>query len=201
MRAATSVTAIERIERMRALAIAVLLFAGACTSSSSPVVGGFDYAPQYDFGEFYAVTDGKLFRVIVAGNPFPQLTPPEMQRRLLPVMQANRPRPRLTFTYQAPAEPQRPDYRLVLVFDAANDLSAARVCAGETRLRPQPEPGRATVFAVYCRNDQALSQATASTPALSPEDPRLGQMFQQLFLVVFTDSPMVGRPRFPFMRF
>jgi hypothetical protein len=45
------------------------------------------------------------------------------------------------------------------------------------------------VFAVYCRNDQWLSQATATTPATSPEDPRVGQMFRQLFLVVFNDSP------------
>lgn len=186
---------------MRALAIVVALLAGACTSASSPVVGGYDYAPQYYFSEFYAATDGKTFHVIVAGNPFPQLTPPEMQRRLLPVMQANRPRPRLTFTYEPPAEPQRPDYRLVLVFDAANDLGAARVCSGETRHQPQPEPGRVSVFAVYCRNDQALSQAVASTPATSPEDPRVGQMFQQLFLVVFTDSPIVNRPHSPSRRF
>jgi hypothetical protein len=164
------------------------------------VVGGFDYAPQYDFSEFYAATDRKTFRVIVAGNPFPQLAQAEMQRRLLPVMQANRPRPRLTFTYDVPAETPRPDYRLVLVFDAVNDLTAARVCAGEIRLRPRtPEPaGRFAVFGVYCRNDQALSQATASTPATGPEDPRVGQLLSQLFLVMFTDAPMAGRPRFPF---
>src|SRR6476469_2187337 len=100
---------------MRAFVLVAVALIGACASSSSPVVGGFDYAPQYDFSEFYAATDGRTFRVIVAGNPFPQLRQPEMQRRLLPVMQANRPRPRLIFTYDPPAEPQRPDYRLVLV--------------------------------------------------------------------------------------
>jgi hypothetical protein len=182
-------------------ALLALVLLGACTSSTSPVIGGADYAPQYDFGEFYAATDRKTFRVIVAGNPFPQLSQQEMQRRLLPVMQANRPRPRLTFTYEVPAELPRPDYRLALVFDAANDLTAARVCAGEIRHRPRPaEPaGRFAVFAVYCRNEEALSQTTATTPATGLEDPRVGQLLSQLFLVLFTDSPMIGRPRFPFM--
>jgi hypothetical protein len=183
-------------------ALLALLLLGACASSTSPVIGGADYAPQYDFGEFFAATDRKTFRVIVSGNPFPQLSQQEMQRRLLPVMQANRPRPRLTFTYDVPAELPRPDYRLVMVFDAANDLTAARVCAGEIRHRPRPpEPsGRFAVFAVYCRNDEALSQTTATTPATGPEDPRVGQLLSQLFLVLFTDAPMIGRPRFPFMR-
>lgn len=187
----------------RGLVLLASFLLSAC-SASSPTVGGADYAPQYDFSEFYAATNGKTFRVIVAGNPFPELNQDEMRRRLLPVMQANRPRPRLTFTYAVPTELQRPDYRLVLVFDAANDLTAARVCAGQVFHRPRsPEAaGRFAVFGVYCRNDEALSQATAWTPATGPDDPRVGQLLSQLFLVLFTDSPMVGRPRFPmFTRF
>lgn len=181
--------------------LAALLLAGACVSTTGGTVGGFDYAPQYDFSEFYAATDGRLFRVIIAGNPFPELTQAEMQRRLLPVMQANRPRPRLTFTYEAPAEMPRPDYRLVMVFQAANDLTAARVCANEIRLRPRTaeDAGRFSVFAVYCRNDQAMSQAVATTPATGPDDPRVGALLLQLFQVVFTDAPLLGRPRFPFL--
>ena len=65
-------------------------------------MGGFDYAPEYDFSEFWAATDGRYFRVIVAGNPFPQLPLEQVKQRLLPVMQANKPRPALTFTYQLP---------------------------------------------------------------------------------------------------
>jgi hypothetical protein len=189
---------------VRAGALAAVLLVAACASPSSPTVGGADYDPAYDFSEFYAATNGKTFRVVVAGNPFPELSPQEMQRRLLPVMQANRPRPRLTFTYDVPSERPRPDYWLAMVFDAANDLSAARVCANQVRLQPRrPEAaGRFSVFAVYCRNDQALSQTTGTTPATGPDDPRVGQLLGQLFLVLFTDSPMVGRPRFPvFNRF
>ena len=93
-------------------------------------VGGADYAPQYDFSEFWAATDGRRFQVVVAGNPFPALPADEVMHRLLPVMQANKPRPNLTFTYETPPEEVQPSYRLVLVYDPANDLTAARVCAG-----------------------------------------------------------------------
>jgi hypothetical protein len=179
------------------LLFASALFLGACEAPAGSI-GGTDYAPQYDFSEFYAATNGKTFRVLFEGNPFPQLTQRESQRRLLPVMQANRPRPRLTFTDEVPAELPRPDYRLVLVFDAAIDLTAARVCADEVRHQPRrvEDGGRFAVFAVYCRNDLALSQSTAWTPATGPEDPRIGQLFSQLFLVIFTDAPLISRPSF-----
>jgi hypothetical protein len=200
MRAVISSIAPDGRAPARAWVLLAALLLGACGATDSPVVGGVDYAPQYDFSEFYAVTDGRTFRVVIAGNPFPQLPQAETKRLLLPVMQANRPRPRLTFTYDVPPEPPRPDYRLVLVFDSANDLTAARVCAGEVRHQPRrPEAsGRFAVFAVYCRSDQALSQATAWTAASGPDDLRIGQLFRQLFIVLFTDSPMVGR-RFPFV--
>ena len=182
---------------VRKLLLSTVLLLAACAPGAGSI-GGADYDPAYDFSEFYRVTDGQTFHVIVAGNPFPTIAPDDMRRRLLPVMQANRPRPRLTFTYAAPPEPQHPDYRMVLVFDAANDLTAQRVCANQIRVKPEPS-GRLSVFAVYCRNDQALSQAVASATAASPEDPRVGALFQQLFLVLFTDTPPREHPHFPFI--
>ena len=68
-----------------ALSFAVCWLLGCATGG---VIGGAYYAPQYDWGEFFAVTDGRNFQVIVSGNPFPSLTEAEMKRRLLPVMQA-----------------------------------------------------------------------------------------------------------------
>ena len=165
------------------------------------VIGGAYYAPQYDWAEFFAVADGRNFQVIVSGNPFPSLAEPEMKRRLLPVMQASKPRPNLTFTYEAPPETPRPDYRMVLVFDAANDLNASRVCAGE--IRHKPEPTRTfDLYAVYCRDDLVLSYTTAWTTATGPEDPRVGALLAQLFLVLFPDTPLLLRrgPLAPFRR-
>ncbi len=182
----------------RCVLLVTLALLAAALPGRAQTVGGFDYAPEYDFSEFWAATDGRFFRVIVAGNPFPQLPLEQVKQRLLPVMQANKPRPALTFTYQQPPEEPRPDYRLVLVFDPANDLTAARVCAGQIFLKPPTEPrvaGRVYVFGIYCRNDLALSQTTAWTQANGPDDPRLGPMFAQLFLVLFDDR---GWRRSPF---
>jgi len=178
------------------LAAAVL---AACDFTASGI-GGAYYAPQYDYSEFFAVTDGRTFQVVMAGSPFPALPAAEVNRHLLPVMQANKPRPNLTFTYQAPVEMPRPYYRLVLVFDAANDLTAARVCSGQYWHKP-PIPSRPfNVFAVYCRNDLALSQTTAWSDATGPDDPRLGPLIAQLFLVVFNDQVWRRHLFGPFVR-
>ena len=172
----------------RSLAAALIASTVLASAATGQTVGGVNYAPQYDFSEFWAATDNRTFRVIAAGNPFPALPADDVMRRLLPVMQANKPRPNLTFTYDRPVELPRPDYRLVLVFDPANDLGSGSVCAGVTRFRPGT-PGRVYVYGVYCRNDLALSETTAWTEAAGPEDPRVGALFAQLFLVLFSDQP------------
>jgi hypothetical protein len=157
-------------------------------SVSAAVIGGAYYAPQYDYREFFAATDGRNFQVILAGNPFPGIDPNLVARDLLPLMQAAKPRPALTFTYDAPLERPQPNYRLVLIFDPALDLGSAAVCNGVTRFRP-PQPGVFYLYAVYCRNDQPLSETTAWTPSNAPNDPRVAQLFRELFMVVFPDGP------------
>ena len=180
-----------------ALSLAVAWLLG-CTQGA--VIGGAYYAPEYDWSEFFAVTDGRNFQVIVSGNPFPSLTEPEMKRRLLPVMQASKPRPNLTFTYDAPPDTPHPYYRMVLIFNAANDLNASSVCAGQIRHKPEPTQPF-DLYAIYCRDDLVLSYTTAWTAASSPEDPRVGALFAQLFLVLFPDAPLFRRrPLTPFMR-
>jgi hypothetical protein len=68
------------------------------------------------------------------------------------------------------------------------------VCAGiPPRFKPN-RPGFFYVFAVYCRNDQVLSETTAWTPATAPNDPRIAELFRQLFQVVWSDSPAL-RPQ------
>lgn len=178
--------------RLLAPLLAVLL--AGCSASGT--IGGAYYDPAYDYSEFFAVTDGRNFQVVMAGAPFSNLPADQVRRALLPVMQAAKPRPNLTFTYADPPEPQSPYYRLVLVFDAANDLTAMRVCAGEIRHRPLVTGRPFNVFAVYCRNDLALSFTTAWTNATGPNDPQVQALFAQLFLVVFDDQPR--RRRFLF---
>src|SRR3954471_2931347 len=173
---------------LRKIVAAVLAASALPAAALAATIGGTDYAVQYDYREFYAAADGKPFRVVLAGTPFPGAAPDVVAGQILAQMQANKPQPRLTFTYEQPAERPRPDYRLVLVFDAANDLGAAALCAtGQARVQPGV-PGRLKLFAVYCRNDLALSQTTAWTDAAGPDDPRVGQLFRELFPVVFSDA-------------
>jgi hypothetical protein len=166
------------------LSAAVLLPALALAGS----IGGDYYAPQYDYRDFFAATDGKPFQVILAGDAFPGVNPATVAKDLLPAMQAAKPRPALTFTYDRPSPLPSPDYRLVLIFDPANDLNADPVCAGAPpRFRPG-RPGVFYVYAIYCRNDRAMSYTTAWTPATGPTDPRIEQLFRELFMVVFSDQ-------------
>jgi hypothetical protein len=167
------------------------------TAASAAIIGGTYYATQYDFAEFFAATDGRNFQVVLAGNAFPGIDPNTVARDLLPVMQAAKPRPALTFTYDSPVERPRPDYRLVLVLDPALDLGSDSVCRGVTRFR-QGRPGVFNVYAVYCRNDMSMSETTAWTQATGPTDPRIDQLFRELFQVVFADG--VYRPLNPTRR-
>jgi hypothetical protein len=151
-------------------------------------IGGTYYMPQYDWQDFWAATDGKPFQVILQGNAFPGVAPDAVAAALLPTMQRAKPRPALTFTYARPSPPPRPDYRLVLVFDPANNLNSDPVCAGAPpRFRPAT-PGRFYVYAIYCRNDQAMSQTTAWTDATGPTDPRIERLFRELFPVIFSEQ-------------
>lgn len=178
-------------------ALIALALAPIATTVNAATIGGTFYATQYDFQDFWTAADGKNFRVVLAGNPFEALPPEQAAAGLLPVMQAAKPRPRLTFTYAAPLDEPRPDYRLVLVSNAANDLNGDSVCKGTTRFKPG-RPGVVNLFAVYCRNDMAMSMTTAVTTASTPDDPKVAELFRELFQVVFSDSqalrPSLGGP-------
>ncbi len=176
-----------------AAAFAGLILAPAMASAG--VIGGVYYAPQYDYGEFFAAADHHDFKVVLQGNPFPGSDMGLVASGLLPVLQAAKPRPALTFAYDVTPLKDQPDYRLVLVFDAATDLGSKEVCNGVSRFRPG-QPGLFKAYAVYCRNDVAMSETTAWTAASSVSDRRVEALFRELFMVVWPDShafrPQVG---------
>lgn len=177
------------------IAAALLGLATVPAVAWAATIGGTYYAPQYDFREFFAATDGRNFQVVLYGTAaLPGVDPATLARDMLPVMQAAKPRPALTFTYEDAPERPRPYYRLVLTFDPANDYGSTSVCAGvPPRFKPG-RPGVFYVFAVYCRNDQVLSETTAWTVATGPTDPRISELYRQLFQVIFSDSPAL-RPQ------
>ena len=71
--------------------------------ASAAVIGGANYASQYDYGEFFSIADHHDFKVVLAGNPFPGSDMGAVARDLLPAMQAAKPRPALTFAYDVAA--------------------------------------------------------------------------------------------------
>lgn len=174
---------------------AAIGFAITPSFASAAVIGGTYYAPQYDWSEFFAAADHHDFHVVLAGNPFPGSDMGATARDLLPAMQAAKPRPALTFAYDVAAATDQPDYRLVLVFDPARDLGSKEVCNGVSRFEPG-RPGRFYAYAVYCRNNVAMSETTAWTSARDSNDPRVESLFRELFMVVWPDShamrPQVG---------
>jgi len=185
---------------IRKIAAALLAAATIPAVAGAANLGGYYYAVQYDYREFFSIADGKNFQVILAGNPFPGMNPDDVASQLLPQMQAAKPPPNLTFTYDKPLEPPHPYYRLYLIADSANDLEAYSVCAtGNVRFKPGA-PGRMYVMAIYCRNELALSQTTAWTNASAPGDPAVGQLFRELFAMMFTNSPALSPKGSPFFK-
>lgn len=171
------------------ISTALLGLAALPVAALAGAIGGTYYAPQYDYREFFAAADKRNFQVILNGNPFPGSDPATVAADLLPMMQAAKPRPALTFTYADPPERPRPYYRLVLTFDPALDYGSIQACNGTPPRYRATKPGVFYAFAVYCRNDQVLSETTAWTPASGPADPRIGELFRELFQVIWSDSP------------
>ncbi len=94
-------------------------------------------------------------------------------RDLLPAMQAAKPRPALTFAYDVAPVKDQPNYRLVLVFDAANDLGSREVCNGISRVKPgrpglfKPRPSTAATT-WRCRRRRPGRRPAASSIRISP---------------------------------
>ena len=151
---------------VRKLLLSTVLVLASCAPGSGSI-GGADYDPAYDFSDFSRVTAGRTFRVIVAGHPFPSIAPADIRSRLLPVMQAHRPRPRPTFTYAAPPS------RSVPTPDGAGVRTANTSRPSASAPADPPRPGPAAGFGVrrLRRNDRALSRAVASATATSRKIP------------------------------
>jgi hypothetical protein len=174
--------------------LALAMSTSAIAAAAIAAVGGANYAGQYDFDELRAATHGKPMRVEMHGNPFPGIAVDDVARQMLQMIQAAQPqRLQAIYTFDKAIERPRPEYRLVLVFDAANNLNSSTACAGTARHKPG-KPGHVHVFAVYCRNDQVMSETTAWTDAGGPGDPRLGQMLFDTLSTVFSNSPAL-RPQ------
>jgi len=153
------------------------------------------------------VTNGRTFRCGRGRNPFPSIRPERCAKRLAAGDASQTARvPVLTFTYgDAGGNAHAPDYRLVLVFDAANESHRPRpACLRRPDPHTKPEFKRqgSRSFGVYCRKRFGpVSKPSRRTTASVPEDsghgpPCSASCFQVLFR---RGSPAADsdRPRFP----
>ena len=59
-------------KKIAATLLAAVAIPGAACAAT---LGGYYYAAQYDYREFFSAADGKPFQVVLAGNPFPGMNP------------------------------------------------------------------------------------------------------------------------------
>ncbi len=147
---------VPQMALLRCVLLVTLTLLAAALPGRAQTVGGFDYAPEYDFSEFWAATDGRFFRVIVAGNPFPATALDQVKQQLLPVMQAEQAAARAHLHLPAAAggaTARLPSRAGVRPGQRSHGCPCLRG-ADFPEARPAPRiAGRVYVFGIYCRND------------------------------------------------
>jgi len=143
------------------------------------VIGGANYASQYDYGEFFSLRSSRL-----QGRASRQCVPEQRSRAAARDSCGEcRPpsAPALTFAYDVAVEKDQPDYRLMLC-STPPTTRLEGVCNGVTRSNLR---GRAcSSLRVYCRNDWRVRNDRLDT-GTSANDPSVGELFRELFMVVF----------------
>jgi hypothetical protein len=163
-----------KISKCFLAAVAGIVLLPALASAAS------HYVPSSDYAEFFSVSDRSDSKVVMAGNPFPDRDAAAVARDLLPAVQAARSQLALTAAADVAPMMDQPDYRVVLVFSPAWDLAAKEVCGRRARVQ-EGSAGQVGVYAVYCRNNVALAEATVRTPADGPRDPRMTTLLRKVF--------------------
>jgi hypothetical protein len=167
---------------------ATLAFSMLPVAALAATIGGTEYAPQYDYREFFTAATASPSAWCCSAIPSPGMAVEQVAGTALAQMQGQQAAASPDLHYDQPAEQPRPDYRLVLMFDPGQRHGRVfRVRRRQAALQAGT-PGRVYMQAVYCRNDLALSQTTAWTDAAWPRRSRMGELFRELFPVVFSDA-------------
>ncbi len=174
--------ATTRIAAVLASLVALPALAVAAT------IGGNYYAPQYDYREFFAATDGKNFPVILAGDAFPEWIRRRGARSL--AGDAAREAEAGAHLHLRPADPAgQPG------LPAGAGVRSRQQPERRPRVRRPAAPLQARHARPLLRLRDLLPQragpvvyTTAWTQASGPADPRIEQLFRELFMVVFNDQ-------------
>jgi hypothetical protein len=167
---------------MRRLALAVVASLGL-PGCQSPVISQTSYDLYFRSGvvsEFGYAAPGGEMPVAVVGNPFP-IEKPRVDQAVVDAMQGHNYGPRVRFV-NGPSASARPGYVVVMMLDAAPDMSADALCVDERRpaFMPRNRAERTTLLAAFCGGSDARSWAWSSGPRIdSPDDPLFAQMVAQ----------------------
>lgn len=146
-------------------ALSVLAGCAGATVISPPSYG------RYSASDFAYAAAGRDLHVVVRGNPS-GLTDAAFAQATVDAMQGKHAGP-VNTRFSLTPNPDRPDYRVILLFDAPGSASAASVCRGTAPIAAvSPRDRPVTLTAAFCWRDDPLSDLMATGPALGP-DPRL----------------------------
>src|SRR3569832_1322082 len=95
--------------------MALLPLAAFVAPAQSATISNEDVHLQYDYSEFYAVTNNREFEVVVRGNPT-SLPQPQFKARLMQLLGQAMRNTRTIPTTNPAVRTQHSNYRLVLVF-------------------------------------------------------------------------------------
>ena len=189
----TAVPRRQRFSMRRAIGAAGLCLATLACASGSVITSEGAESP-YSYLEFRAAAAGRDFLVEVRGLPFAGVGQEVFEQRLMAILRSAQPAGLgARFTTERDRPGMVPQYRLVLVFNAARNLAHETQCRALETVQPGPiVPGQVRVSVAFCRGTDLMSKAVARTQAGGIEDPALHQMFVELFPVMFP-------PRNPFI--
>ena len=164
-----------------------LLSATACSSDPTVLSPTNFYAAYTPTVLNYASTRGGMLTEIT-GNPF-DVPQEDLDRAITQAMRGAHFGPTVDFITTPPEDYTVP-YRVVMVFDAAQGHTEAKLCRSEPGIKPQTGD-RVRVHAALCAKESPLTGVSGSiVEADGPDDPRFRRLIRQITTNLFPpDNP------------
>ncbi len=168
---------------VRKLLLALVLLSPTACSTNTVVLSPTSFYAAYTPTVLnYAATHGGILTE-VTGNPFdaPQ---EDLEQAVTQSMTGSHFGPRVAFVTTPPEEFSSP-YRVVLVFDAAQNHTNLKLCRFDHGIDPQTGE-KVRVHAALCANESPLTAVSGEVgEASDPGDPRFHQLIRQITVNLF----------------
>jgi hypothetical protein len=170
------------LKRLLSLGAAAIASVVAACEEGPATVSGTWRSPATWSTMVYASSAGPML-VEVLGQPFPGLAADSLSGQIAEAMTGQLIGRPITFT-AARDLAARPQYRVVLAFNAADTTDPRAVCAG--KVAPGPAAEKITIIASFCDDGQMLASvkgwiARVDGPADSRFRRLIGQITRELF--------------------